>query len=631
MLIATAGHIDHGKTALVRALSGVETDRLPEEKARGMSIDLGFAYWQPDDGPVVGFVDVPGHERFVRNMLAGLIGIDFALLVVAADDGLMPQTIEHLRMVDLLGISRGVVALTKTDRVDGARLAEVSSQIARLLAPSTLAGAPIFPVSSLTGEGIADLAAALLGEREAKRSDPDHHFRLAIDRAFSVTGAGTVVTGTVLAGHANVGDALCIAPTGREFRMRGMESAGRKVETIGPGQRAAFNLAGIEVGEIHRGDWLVAPAAYAPTSRMEALVTLLADCLAPLRHDSQVHLHIGAADITARVLVPRQRSLIPGAETLVQLVLDRPTSALSGDRFVLRDPSGRELLGGGMVLDPLASTRRPKLAEREARAAALAVPEPAAKLAALASAPGLEPDTRWFAQSCNLKADGLAAMLSAGHYQLAGKTRTIAIAADRFARIGDALTQQLEQHHLEHPDLGGMPRRLARAALGEPVSADLFASLLSELTGASRIEVQGALLRIPGHAAMFNQVEIDFWRKVLRLMDDSTPKPMALAELARELRTGEASVAAMLQRRRASGDVWQVTTNKFMLREQVAALATLAARLDNGAGFTAAELRDASGMGRNFTIQLLEFFDRIGLTRRSGERRRMRADWAQIT
>lgn len=632
MLIATAGHIDHGKTSLVRAITGVETDRLPEEKARGISIDLGFAYWRPDDGPTIGFVDVPGHERFVRNMIAGVSGIDFALLVIAADDGIMPQTIEHLRILGLLGVEHGLVALTKCDRVDDARISCLRSEVSRLLGASALAGAPILTVSAQTGQGLGELTAALLAARNAGGNDPDHHFRMAIDRLFTVPGSGSVVTGTVLAGHAELGDRLVVSPLGREVRLRGMQSGGRKAERVSPGERCALNLSEIEIGELHRGDWIVAPEAHAPTSRITARVTVLPDSKPPLRHDRRLHLHIGAASIGARVLVPRQRSVPPGGDDVVQLVLDRPTLALTGQRLVLRDQSGRELVGGGMVLDPLCSERRQSQMEITARAAALSLGDPRAIATALADAPGIEPDLGWFALCLNLKENVTAHLCGEAGLVRAGRNGQLLLSAMKFGRLADALLAALAAHHRDHPDQAGMARRTARACLGEPVSIELMEWLLRQLNATGRIGMQGAVVRLPGHAASFSAIETDMWRKALEVIEEQGPRPIVLADLARNLRSSEPVIAAMLQRRKASGDLWQVTDNRYMLREHVARLVALAAQLDatSGAGFTAAEFRDASGIGRNFIIHLLEFFDRIGVTRRQGDARRMRSDWRSV-
>jgi len=629
MLIATAGHIDHGKTALVRALTGVETDRLPEEKARGISIDLGFAYWRPDGGATIGFIDVPGHERFIRNMLAGFSGVEFALLVIAADDGMMPQTIEHLRILDLLGISRGAVALTKCDRATPDQIVVVRSDLGELLAESGLADAPLFEVSSLTGAGIEPLAQALIAERDkqAASADTGHGFRLAVDRAFSVSGAGTIITGTAVSGRIAIGAALTLSPSGREVRVRGLQSGGEKVDEIAAGQRGAINLTGIEVSDLHRGDWLVEPALYCPTTRIEAHLQILP----PLRHAAHVHLHIGAADIGARVLTPRQRTIPPGELGLVQLLLDAPTSAIAGQRFVLRDQSGRVLVGGGTVLDPLVQPKRRTLEVRRTMAQALALPDPAAALTALAAIPGLEPASSWFARCRNLMPAAMQALLNDGDFVLAGEAGDIVITRSRFDRLAEALLKAVGQYHIDHPEAGGITRRQARLALDEAVSTELLTSLLHRLACNGKINASGTLLRLPGHSASFNPMEIALWRGVLAMLEDGPPRTIALSELARELRASEAAVRAMLTRRRINGDVWQVTDNKFMLRDHIATLAATAARLDAAhTGFTAAQFRDASGIGRNFVIQLLEFFDRIGVTRRIGELRRIRGDYAAV-
>lgn len=634
MLVATSGHIDHGKTSLIRALTGVETDRLPEELARGISIDLGFAYWRPDAGAMIGFIDVPGHERFVRNMLAGVSGTHAALLVVAADDGVMPQTVEHLRILGLMGIGRGVVALTKCDRASPARIAQVRAQLAGLLGTSPLAAAPICEVSSRSGEGIEEIAAALLALRGDWQTGADktRGFRLAIDRAFTIPGAGTVVTGTAIAGMLTTGAELTVSPLGREVRVRGLQCGGAKVEVVAAGQRCALNLAGIEVGEVHRGDWLVEPGLHAPTTRIEARLRQLGEQTVPLRHEQRVHLHIGTADLGARILTPRQRAVQPGEEVLAQLVLDAPTSAVTGQRFVLRDQSGRQLLGGGVVLDPAAVERRRTLAMREAIAGAFALPTPAEALAELAAIPGFEPDSSWFAHCGNLTDAAIAEVVAQVGFVTIGRQAKIIIDRTRFARLGEALIAAIGQHHLTHPELGGMTRRGARLALGEPVSAELLDALIRGGEETGRIAGGAGLLRLPGHAPRFSDAERAMWQSLLESYGEGAPRPILVAELARELQRSEAAVRAMLFRRRINGDVWQVSEARFMLREHVAALVAAAAALDAAAasGFTAAQFRDATGVGRNFTIQLLEFFDRIGVTLRLGDLRRIRADYEVV-
>ena len=360
MIVATAGHIDHGKTLLVKTLTGVDTDRLPEEKARGISIDLGFAYLPLADGGLIGFVDVPGHERFVRNMLAGVCGIDFALLVVAADDGVMPQTVEHLHILDLLNVARGAAVISKIDRIDEARVRQVADNVKALLGPTRLAAIPVLPVSAVSGAGIEELQQLLAREAAAltARRSSGQRFRLAIDRAFTVAGSGTVVTGTVFNGAVKSGDKLMISPAGIPVRVRGIQIQGKAAEGAQAGQRCALNLGGTDLDAVRRGDWVLDEALHHPTQRIDARVTVLAAEPQPLRHWTPAHLHLATADVTARVAIRRGEGVAPGASAVVQLILDKPIGALHGDRFILRDQSASRTLGGGTVLDPFAPAAR---------------------------------------------------------------------------------------------------------------------------------------------------------------------------------------------------------------------------------------------------------------------------------
>ena len=366
MIIATAGHIDHGKTALIKALTGVDADRLPEEKKRGITVDLGFAYSRDAHGRSLGFVDVPGHERLVRTMLAGATGVDFVILVVAADDGIMPQTREHLAILDLLGISRGVVALTKIDKVAPERVGAVMAEVHALLAGSPLAEAAILPLSAHSGDGMDALTAALAeAAADTCSREGSGRFRLAIDRAFTLAGTGLVVTGTVHAGRVAAGDRLLLAPRGREIRVRGLRAQNEVAEAGNVGQRCALNIAGprVEKADIARGDWICDAAIAAPTSRADVRLRVLPSEARPLRHWMPVHVHIGSADISGRVVLLEGGSLAPGESALGQLVLDQPDGRAAGDRFVLRDQSAQRTIGGGRVIDPrppLRNARRPE-------------------------------------------------------------------------------------------------------------------------------------------------------------------------------------------------------------------------------------------------------------------------------
>ncbi|MGI9386020.1 MAG: selenocysteine-specific translation elongation factor, partial [Methyloligellaceae bacterium] len=360
MIVATAGHVDHGKTELVKALTGVDTDRLPEEKERGLTIELGFAYQPFDDGQIIGIVDVPGHERFIKNMLAGVGGIDAALLVIAADDGVMPQTREHAMILGLLGIKDCVVVITKTDRADVKRIEDVKRDAADLLAAAGMDRAPVYPVCALSGEGIGDLYGELRRRARASAKRNRHgHFRLAIDRCFTIRGAGVVVTGTVFSGEAKVGERLTLSPTGLEVRVRGLHAQNRDSSVAVAGDRCALNIVGkgVAVSAVSRGDWIVHPDMHAPTQRIDARIRLLHDEERALKHWTPVHVHLGAGHVTGRVAVLGKGSIAPGGSGLAQLVLREQVVTVNGDRLILRDQSARRTIGGGKVIDPNAPKR----------------------------------------------------------------------------------------------------------------------------------------------------------------------------------------------------------------------------------------------------------------------------------
>jgi selenocysteine-specific elongation factor len=379
MIVGTAGHIDHGKSALVRALTGVDTDRLKEEKERGISIDLGFAYLPGADGPVLGFVDVPGHEKFVRNMLAGATGIDYVLLVIAADDGIMPQTREHLAIVDLLGITHGLVAQTKIDLVPGERCAVVADDIREALRATGLSGAKIFPVSTVTGAGIDALRTALLAAARSFGARPaGGRFRLAVDRCFSLTGAGTIVTGAVLSGAVAVGDSVVVSPVGLRARVRSIHAQNQRAQRGCAGERCALNLVGegVDRHAIARGTVVLDPFLHAPTDRIDASLQLLAGETRPLAHWTPVRLHHAAVEVGARAALLEEAPIAPGARGRVQLVLERPIAAAMGDRFVLRDTSASRTIGGGRFIDLRAPQRRRRTPARRAQLDALALEDP---------------------------------------------------------------------------------------------------------------------------------------------------------------------------------------------------------------------------------------------------------------
>jgi selenocysteine-specific elongation factor len=628
VIIGTAGHIDHGKTALVRALTGVDADRLKEEKARGITIDLGFAYLPTPDG-VLGFVDVPGHEKFVHNMLAGATGIDFVLLVVAADDGVMPQTLEHLAIVDLLGIRQGVVALSKADLATDARREAATEEIAQALAATALADCDIIPVSSMTGEGVDALRARLVAASQmTRRHSSNGRCRLAVDRCFTLQGAGTVVTGTMLSGAAAVGDQLIISPSGFAARVRSIHAQNRAAERGEAGQRCALNLAGNEVTKeaIQRGDVVLDPLLHAPTDRIDATLRVLAAEPKPISQWMPVRLHSAAAEVGARVALLCAEPIPPGNEGLVQLVLDRPIAAAAGDRFVLRDTSARRTIGGGRFLDLRPPARKRRTPDRLAQLSAHAIEDPAQALAALLDLPPNHIDLSKFARDRAIsehEVQRIVADLGLISYVIEGKV--IAFSAASWVQLKRSIAAALEAYHAENPDLAGMGRERLRRQLAPHLPAAAFASVLQGLARAHEIALDGAWIRLPSHEVRLSAADEELWRKVQPLIGGNERfRPPRVRDLAGALKVSETSMRRLLKQLSRLGRVDEIAHDHFFLRGTVADMVEIAVDLAEAGGqFTAAQLRDRLENGRKVAIQILEFFDRHGVTLRRGDFRRV--------
>jgi selenocysteine-specific elongation factor len=626
MIIATAGHVDHGKTLLVKALTGIDADRLPEEKKRGMTIDLGFAYWPIAPDITIGFVDVPGHERFIRNMLCGVTGIDFVLLVVAADDGVMQQTREHMAIVDLLGVRRGAVALTKIDRAAPERIEAVRREIIALTAGTGLADAPLFPVSSVTGAGVDALKTHLADEaRTAQARDPRGQFRLAIDRAFTVVGAGLVVTGTVFSGSIAVGATVRVLQANRTARVRSIHAQNADAREGRAGERCALNLAGadLRLDLVARGDWVVSPDAAPPSAKLDARLSVLASEARPLAHWTPVHVHLGAADVTGRVALLETPSLAPGGTGLVQLVLDQPIGAVRGDRVILRDQSAQRTIGGGAIIDIDPPRRGRAKPERLAYLRTMDTDDDAAALAALLAGASAGLDLAKFARNRNLTAAEADALFAAQPLRVvASDERRWGFAPARWDALKAAALEALAAWHRRAPNATGPSEDRIFHGTAMKLPRETALAVAAELVREGAILREGTGVRLPSHQAKLSGADAAIWRRVEPLIDQNPLRPPSVHELAAALREDAKKLEALLVRVSRLGLLVRPAPNRFYRPAALKALGEMAASIAAQAPdhrVTAAAFRDRAGVGRNVAIELLEYFDRVKFTRRVGD------------
>jgi len=629
MIIGTAGHIDHGKTALVRALTGVDTDRLKEEKTRGISIDLGFAYLPAGDGGILGFVDVPGHEKFVRNMLAGATGIDFVLLVVAADDGIMPQTREHLAIVELLGLTGGLVALTKIDLVPPERCAEVAQDVREMLQTTGLAAAQVVPVSANTGEGIEELRDRLLAAaRDAAPRSALGRFRLAVDRCFSLTGVGTIVTGAVVSGAVAVGDAVVVSPGGLRARVRSIHAQNAAAQRGVAGERCALNLVGegIDKRAIARGALVLAPALHAPTNRIDATVRLLATEAKALAHWTPVRLYHAAAEVAARVALLQEVPIAPGGSGRIQLVLEQPIAAAVRDRFILRDTSGARTIGGGCFVDLRAPQRRRRVPARLAQLEALDHDDPGAALAMSLERWPFFMDLSAFARDRALAEEQIQMVLRAvPHVRLSVGSNMIVLSPGTWKGLAAEARRALDAFHHTHPELPGLsPVRLA--AIVQPrLPPPIFAAVARALVQEGSLVLEGGAMRSPDHRFFLDRRDAGLWSRIVPFLSDKERfRPLRANEIAAALKEPEAEVRRVLKALARQHTVVEVALDRFFRRESVEEIAGIVveiARMQKDGHFSAAQLRDRLDNGRKVAIQILEYFDGQGLTVRRGDLR----------
>jgi selenocysteine-specific elongation factor len=612
LIVGTAGHIDHGKSTLVRALTGTDPDRLKEEKERGITIDLGFAHVDLGGGVVASFVDVPGHERFVRNMLAGAHGIDAVLLVVAADESVMPQTREHFHICRLLGIPRGVIVLTKCDLADADTIAIAEMEARELAAGSFLEGAPVVRVSARTGEGLEALRDELRRLAAGAAPRPAGGLvRLPIDRAFVLKGFGTVVTGTLVAGEVAAGDELEILPGGRRARVRGLQVHGAATPRVEAGHRAAVNLAGVEVADVRRGDVLARPGTLRPTSIVDAELTLLSG-ERPLKDQARVRVHLASAEVLARVRVLEAPPLVePGATRRVQLRLERPAVAGRGDRLVIRSYSPAATIGGAVVLDPLARRRK------RGSAAVDAAGDPLGAVLAEAGAAGI--DARTLAARLTLPlADVTAQLGQRSDLVVLGRDPAHVVTRTALDALGESARAHLAAFHSEHPLKAALPREELRGRVFAHAAPGAFERVLEDEGARGSLRVAGDGVALARHVVRLSPEE-DRARTALldaaRAAGWEGVEPSALAT--------RAGVAAPLAERilrvlLTEGELRRV--GDFVLhRARVDALKEeVRRRWPPGTKLDVSALKELTGLSRKYVIPLLEYLDREKVTRRSG-------------
>jgi selenocysteine-specific elongation factor len=626
LIVGTAGHIDHGKSALVRALTGTDPDRLPEEKRRGITIDLGFADLELGDLRI-GFVDVPGHERFVKNMLAGAHGIDLLALVIAADEGVMPQTREHFDICRLLGVSNGLVVITKTDLVDEEMLALVEDDARELIAGSFLENAPLVSVSSRTGAGMDQLKSRLveLGKRVPPRSK-DFTTRLPIDRAFSMKGFGAVVTGTLISGQIREGDELELLPLKVNVRVRGLQVHNKSVTEAHAGQRTAVNLAGIDTAQIERGMVLAPPGRLRPTQIVDVWIDVLPGASRPVRSRSRVRFHIGATEVLGRVRVLEGSQIDVGSSGLAQLRLEAPVVAVHGDRFILRSYSPAETIAGGVIVDPFATKHRGRELDNALQLLRLLMRDDrAAKFEGFVRTAGIR----------GLRLAELAAATGWTNEVLqVQKTDSVVevgglfIARDSLDRLTAALVNELDRYHQREPLARGMLRETLREKVFTHSAPELFNGVLARLEAEAKVVSEKDIVRSSAHSVGLSDQDVALRDRIEQvyvaagLEAPSLDEAMTKANVAAPQRTQARKLLQLLLDDRK---LVRITGDMFMhanvITDLKAKLQTYAAQHEPDRLIDVPTFKDLAGVSRKYAIPLLEYFDRDQTTRRAGDKR----------
>jgi selenocysteine-specific elongation factor len=629
IIIGTAGHIDHGKTTLIKALTGRNTDRLKEEQARGISIVLGFTYFDLLDGRRAGIVDVPGHEKFIKNMLAGVGGLDMVLLVVAADEGIMPQTVEHLNILDILRVKKGIVVITKADMVEEEWLEMIMEEVKEKIEGTFLDGAPVIPVSSVTGAGIDSLAKAI-GEMtaELKTKNYDTLYRLNIDRAFSITGFGTIVTGTLISGKMEEGQKVCIYPAGIEARIRNLQVHDRDVDTAYAGQRLAVNIAGVKRNQVQRGDVIAPAGALQPTMMMDCRLRLVKDTRWTIENRDRVRLHIGTREILCRVVLLDREDLGPGQECYVQLRLEEESVALRGDRFVIRSYSPMETIGGGVVLEPNPPKRKRYNKETIEE---LKLKESGSPLQVLekiinlnsGSFPGRPELVKLTGKSDEELQPMLEELVESGVIrEFQSGSQKVYIHKGYYSRLLSSADVLLREFHGQYPLRGGMPVEEFRSKLFGGRKGSFTDELLRSMEQEGAINVTPRVVHLSGFEIELTPEQRDIRSYILDLLEGEGYSPPGINELLKRSPYGEYKTAEVLGMLVETGEVKRIGEDTVFLKDYYdGAVNAVVEHIKIEGNISLAALRDHLGTSRKYAMALLEEMDRDRVTKRVGDNR----------
>ena len=621
MIVATAGHIDHGKTSLVKCLTNKDTDNLPEEKLKGMSIDLGFAYKDLGNNISLGFVDVPGHERFIQNMLSGVIGVDFGLLVIAADDGPMPQTNEHLEILNLLGINRGAVAITKIDKVKSTRIDEVIKLSKNILQKTSLAKAPFFPISNLQETGINSLKNYL--KEEAYKTKPQMikgEFRLAIDRKFNLKGTGLIVTGTIFSGVIRKGDNIILSPKGIEGRVRGIHSQNKVSEVAYTGQRCALNLVGmnVEKSSISRGDWILSKELHFPSNCMDAIISVSLNEKKPLKSWTRAHLHLGSSKIICRVITLEDKEIMPGYNGLVQLKLEQETSSSFEDRFILRDQSAKRTIAGGRIIDPFSIPKDRSKLERIENLHIMSKHEHKVVLTLLLSKKTWGIDLIKFSVRRNLNKTETQKLLKINDIKiLKEKDKFWGVATLNWSVCIKIVYDYINNLFNQTNKLSVLNEEKIIQNFKSVAPGYVIKNILSELIISKSIVRNGKELFLAEHKIIFNSKELYVWEKIKLILDKNKYHTPTINEIAKELSFDIKETKKVVKKALDLNFLVQVSSNRYFYPDIILYFANIVEKISAISINHKLELsifRNEAKISRNLAIELLEFFDRKGLT-----------------